>query len=66
MTNERLRAQLVANGLAPADLAERVCVDPKTVDRWIDKDDRIPYPTIRQQGCPGSRGDRGVPVARDS
>lgn len=34
-TNERLRGAIVSAGLTPADLAERVEVDPKTVERWI-------------------------------
>lgn len=34
-TNERLRGALISAGLTPADLAERVEVDPKTVERWI-------------------------------
>lgn len=34
-TNERLRGAIVSAGLTPANLAERVEVDPKTVERWI-------------------------------
>jgi len=40
--NERLRAALVAQGVSPADVAERVRVDPKTVERWITLG-RTPY-----------------------
>lgn len=35
MTNERLRSALTSAGLSPRDLAERVQVDVKTVERWI-------------------------------
>ncbi|MGW0980306.1 helix-turn-helix domain-containing protein [Streptomyces xiamenensis] len=35
MSNERLRAALLARGLTVRDLAERIGVDPKTVERWI-------------------------------
>lgn len=45
-TNERLRGALVSAGLTPADLAERVEVDPKTVERWITTD-RAPHRTHR-------------------
>jgi len=34
-TNERLRGSIAAVGLRPAELAESVRVDPKTVERWI-------------------------------
>lgn len=46
MGNERLRLALVASGVSPSDLAERVQVDPKTVERWI-ASGRKPYPTHR-------------------
>lgn len=45
-TNERLRGALVSAGLTPADLAERVEVDPKTVGRWI-TNGRAPHRTHR-------------------
>lgn len=35
MSNERLRSALTAAGMCPRDLAERVEVDVKTVERWI-------------------------------
>lgn len=35
MTNERLRFALTSAGMCPRDLAERVQVDVKTVERWI-------------------------------
>ena len=34
-TNERLRGSLASAQLRTADLAERIGVDPKTVERWI-------------------------------
>ena len=46
MSNERLRAALVACGVSPAEVAERVQVDPKTVERWITAG-RTPYRTHR-------------------
>lgn len=46
MPNERLRDALHKQGLTPADLAEHVGVDPKTVERWITKG-RAPYPKYR-------------------
>jgi len=41
LSNERLRAALLKNGLTPAQLAERVQVDVKTAERWING--RAPY-----------------------
>ncbi|MEJ2870623.1 XRE family transcriptional regulator [Actinomycetospora sp. OC33-EN08] len=41
-TNQRLRGSIVSAGLRPADLAERVGVDAKTVERWITKG-RLPH-----------------------
>ena len=46
MANERLRARIAAQGMRPCDLAERVRVDPKTVERWI-RDGRLPHRTVR-------------------
>ncbi len=48
MANERLRDALLSNGLTPTTLAERIKVDPKTVERWITKN-RTPYPKSRHQ-----------------
>lgn len=45
MGNERLRATMTACGLTPNDVAERIEVDPKTVERWITG--RTPYRTHR-------------------
>ncbi|MDT0270039.1 helix-turn-helix transcriptional regulator [Streptomyces sp. DSM 44915] len=42
MPNEQLRAALLAKGFTTRDLAERIGVDPKTVERWITQDKR-PY-----------------------
>lgn len=42
MANERLRSAIAERGLTSARLAERVQVDPKTVDRWI-ATGRTPY-----------------------
>ena len=41
-TNERLRGSIASAGLRPADLAEAVGVDAKTVERWITKG-RMPH-----------------------
>jgi transcriptional regulator with XRE-family HTH domain len=42
MPNDRLRDALHKKGFTPATLAERLGVDPKTVERWITQD-RLPY-----------------------
>jgi transcriptional regulator with XRE-family HTH domain len=41
MPNERLRTALMERGFTPADLAEALEVDPKSVERWISG--RTPY-----------------------
>ncbi|MEV8043579.1 helix-turn-helix transcriptional regulator [Streptomyces griseoluteus] len=41
MPNERLRASMATAGLTHADLAEQVGIDPKSVERWVNKD-RVP------------------------
>ncbi|MEV0811335.1 XRE family transcriptional regulator [Micromonospora sp. NPDC050200] len=46
MPNHRLRDAFLRNGLTPASVAERLDVDPKTVERWVTQD-RIPYPRYR-------------------
>ncbi|MCC3775356.1 helix-turn-helix domain-containing protein [Streptomyces sp. UNOB3_S3] len=43
MANERLRSAIVARGMTVDQVAERIGVDPKTVDRWINNDARKPY-----------------------
>lgn len=45
-TNERLRGAILSAGLTPADLAERIGVDPKTVERWVTTG-RAPHRTHR-------------------
>jgi len=44
--NVRLREALMRAGLTPASAAERLEVDPKTVERWVTKG-RAPYPRHR-------------------
>jgi transcriptional regulator with XRE-family HTH domain len=45
MSNERLRAAMIRNGLASETLADRLQVDPKTVTRWLGG--RLPHPQHR-------------------
>lgn len=42
MPNEQLRSALLARGLTVRELADRLAVDPKTVERWITQGKR-PY-----------------------
>ncbi|WP_116247956.1 XRE family transcriptional regulator [Nocardiopsis sp. FIRDI 009] len=42
MPNERLRAALLQRGVTPADVAEAIGVDAKSVERWITQG-RTPY-----------------------
>ena len=46
MPNDRLRDVLLTRGLTPDDVAERLSVDHKTVERWITLG-RTPYPRHR-------------------
>lgn len=46
MTNQRLRNALVATGVSQLDLAQRVEVDAKSVERWITQD-RLPHASTR-------------------
>jgi hypothetical protein len=48
MPNDRLRDALMSADLTPEDIAPRLSVDPKTVERWITAD-RIPYPRHRHK-----------------
>lgn len=48
MANERLRDSIMRQGLTPADLAEDLGVDPKTVERWVTQG-RAPYPRYRHK-----------------
>ncbi|MHC0432025.1 helix-turn-helix domain-containing protein [Streptomyces sp. O3] len=43
MANERLRGAIVATGLKLKQVADRLGVSPKTVDRWISEPNRKPY-----------------------
>ena len=59
MPNDRLRDVLLGKGLTPEDVAERLGVDPKTVERWITVG-RTPYPRYRHAiaGIGGCRAGR--------
>ncbi|MFG3603753.1 XRE family transcriptional regulator [Micromonospora chersina] len=46
MPNDRLRDAILRNGMTPMEIAEKIGVDPKTVERWITQD-RTPYPRHR-------------------
>lgn len=46
MANERLRDALLKEGLTPAALAEKLEVNPKSVERWVTLG-RVPYPRHR-------------------
>lgn len=46
--NDRLRDAMSAAGFSPHDLAARLGVDPKTVERWITQG-RTPYPRYRRE-----------------
>jgi hypothetical protein len=48
MANDRLRDSLLSHGITPVDLAERLVVDPKTIQRWITTG-RTPYRRHRHQ-----------------
>ncbi|WP_433340600.1 helix-turn-helix domain-containing protein [Streptomyces sp. CA-253872] len=43
MANERLRGALVQAGLTIEEVAERIGVSPKTVERWVNAEGRKPY-----------------------
>jgi transcriptional regulator with XRE-family HTH domain len=42
MSNERLRSRITSASLSMPEVADRLQVDPKTVERWITKD-RLPH-----------------------
>lgn len=46
MKNERLRDSMHSKGFTASQLAEKIGVDPKTVERWITLG-RVPYPKYR-------------------
>jgi hypothetical protein len=48
MSNERLRDAMMIANLTPEEIAPRLSVDPKTVERWITTD-RVPYPRHRHK-----------------
>ncbi len=48
MANDRLREALIRAGLTRQDVAGKLGVDPKTVERWVAAD-RVPYPRHRRQ-----------------
>ncbi|MFC5175600.1 helix-turn-helix domain-containing protein [Nocardioides taihuensis] len=48
MGNERLRTQMRQRELTVGDLAAKVEVDPKTVERWLEND-RLPHPRHRKR-----------------
>ncbi|ARZ67243.1 helix-turn-helix domain-containing protein [Streptomyces sp. HU2014] len=43
MANERLRGAIVESGLKLEQVAERLGVSPKTVERWVSEPNRKPY-----------------------
>src|SRR6476620_10628455 len=48
MANERLRDAILASGLTVEVIAAKAGVDPKTVERWTTRTDRMPYPRHRR------------------
>jgi len=48
MANERLRDAILASGLTVEVIAAKAGVDPKTVERWTTRIDRMPYPRHRR------------------
>jgi transcriptional regulator with XRE-family HTH domain len=48
MANERLRDAMLAAGVTMDEVATKVGVDPKTVERWTFQGDRLPYPRHRR------------------
>lgn len=49
MPNDRLRDALFRTSLTSATLADELGVDPKTVDRWLTQNGRVPYPKHRRE-----------------
>lgn len=54
MANERLRAAMAAGGWTHDTLAQKVGIDPKSVERWVNKD-RTPPTADRDAGRRGAR-----------
>lgn len=48
MANERLRDAMLAAGLTIEKVADEAGVDPKTVERWTTRTDRVPYARHRR------------------
>jgi transcriptional regulator with XRE-family HTH domain len=48
--NTQLRDAILASGMEPRELARKVGIDPKSVERWITKG-RIPHPSHRWKTC---------------
>jgi transcriptional regulator with XRE-family HTH domain len=49
MPNLRLRAAILAAGLTVEDVSHHLQVDPKTVDRWVSNEQRVPHRTTRRK-----------------
>ena len=49
MSNDQLRAAIRASGLSTEDVAVKVGVDPKTVDRWVQNGSRRPHRPARRK-----------------
>lgn len=47
MANDRLRTAILAARLTVEELATKVDVDPKTVERWVSQEDRKPHRATR-------------------
>jgi len=48
MGNDRLRTAMLSAGVRTEQLAAAVGVDPKTVERWIGSEDRVPHRSNRE------------------
>ena len=49
MANDRLRTAMLAAGLTVDEMAAKVEVDPKTVERWINQEQRVPHRSTRHK-----------------
>lgn len=49
MANDRLRTAMLAARLTVDELAVKVGVDPKTAERWISREDRVPHRATRER-----------------
>lgn len=59
MVNDRLREALTRAGWTQNDLAERVGVDPKTVERWV-RQNRVPHRRIAERAAQALHEDAQV------